>query len=218
MQTRNHGMTRTADIAIIGGGIIGMSCAYELARQSDRRIVLFDKQNPASGTTGGSAGVICLHDMGEIYAYLTLKGYARIQQLHRDYAFNYHPWGLLHVVYEPAALPEAPDAYYQRFARGEKSIYHHELLTRAELLQRYPWIKPERVQGAVFYPNQGFIDPYELVALYERLALETGRVEIHRNTPVLQIRTEGERIKTLVTRRGPWQGGGVWNGGGLWGV
>ncbi len=85
-------MHRHADIAIIGGGIVGMSCAYELARQSDLRIVLFDKQNPGSGTTGGSAGVICLHDMGELYAQLTLLGYARIQQLRHDYGFNYHPW------------------------------------------------------------------------------------------------------------------------------
>ncbi|MDQ2996616.1 MAG: FAD-dependent oxidoreductase, partial [Chloroflexota bacterium] len=92
---------RTADIAIIGGGIIGMSCAYELARQSDRRIVLFDKQNPASGTTGGSAGVICLHDMGALYAQLTLLGYTRIQQLRREHEFGFHPWGVLNVVYAP---------------------------------------------------------------------------------------------------------------------
>ena len=75
---------RTADIAIIGGGIIGMSCAYELARQGVERIVLFDKQNPASGTTGGSAGVVCLHDFDELYACFTLIGYARYQQLRRD--------------------------------------------------------------------------------------------------------------------------------------
>ena len=71
---------RSIDIAIIGGGIIGMSCAYELARQSNLRIALFDKANPASGTTGGSAGVICLHDMGELYAQFTLLGYARVRQ------------------------------------------------------------------------------------------------------------------------------------------
>ena len=61
---------QTADIAIIGGGIIGMTCAYELARQSDARIVVFDKLLPASGTTGGSAGVICWHDMGTLYAHM----------------------------------------------------------------------------------------------------------------------------------------------------
>jgi sarcosine oxidase subunit beta len=209
---------RTADIAIIGGGIIGMSCAYELARRSTQRIVLFDKQNPASGTTGGSAGVVCLHDMGEIYAYLTLKGYARIQQLRQEHQFAFHPWGTLQVVYEPGEFPPPPDEYYRRFARGEDSIYRYEILEKAELLRRYPWIKPARVKGAILYTNQGFLDPYELVALYERLAIATGRVEIHRNTPVLQIRTEGERITTLVTRRGPWQVGEVLNAGGPWGA
>lgn len=210
--------SRSADIAIIGGGIIGMSCAYELARQSDYRIVLFDKQNPASGTTGGSAGVVCLHDMGEIYASLTLLGYARIQQLRRDYDFTYHPWGTLHVAYQPENFPPAPNAYQRRFARGEDSIYQHEILSPATLLARFPWIKAEGVQGGVFYPQQGFIDPYELVALYERLAVETGRVQIQRNTPVLQIRTEGDHIISLATRRGLWQVGQVLNAGGPWGA
>ncbi len=81
---------------------------------------------------------------------------------------------------------------------------------------------PEGIQGAVFYPNQGFIDPYELVDLYEQLAVATGRVQVHRNTPVLQIRkssdAEGSEITTLVTRRGAWQVGTVINAGGPWGA
>jgi len=210
--------SRTADIAIIGGGIIGMSCAYELARQSNLRIVLFDKQNPASGTTGGSGGVICLHDMGEIYAYLTLKGYARIQQLHQEHDFGYQAWGSLAAIYEPGQFPPGPNAYEARFRHGEKSIYDHETLEPKELIRRYPWIKPEGLKGGLVYPNQGFIDPYELVELYEKLAVATGRVTVHRNTPVLQIRTSGDQIQTLVTRRGAWQVGKVINAGGPWGA
>ncbi|HXF60284.1 MAG TPA: FAD-dependent oxidoreductase, partial [Caldilineaceae bacterium] len=208
-----------ADIAIIGGGIIGMSCAYELACQSDQRIVLFDKANPASGTTGGSAGVICLHDMGEIYALLTLLGHARVRQLQRDHGFEFHTWGALSVRYGPGPFPPEPDDYVRRFGHGgADSIYATEILDVDELLRRYPWIKPEGVRGGVFYPNQGFIDPYALVALYEKLALETGRVQVHRNTPVLQIRTEGDAITTLVTRRGAWRVGKVINAGGPWGA
>jgi sarcosine oxidase subunit beta len=195
-----------------------MSCAYELARQSDQRIVLFDKQNPASGTTGGSAGVICLHDMGALYAQLTLLGYARIQQLRQEYDFGFHPWGTLSVIYAPGQFPPPASAYVQRFAYGDDSIYAQELLSPAELTRRYPWIKPDGVLGGVLYPNQGFLDPYALVELYEQLALATGRVEIHRNTPVLQIRTEADRITTLVTRRGAWQVGDVLNAGGPWGA
>ena len=120
MTTHQNNIQRTADIAIIGGGIIGMSCAYELARQSKLRIVLFDKQNPASGTTGGSGGVICLHDMGEIYAYLTLKGYARIQQLHREHNFGYQAWGALGVVYEPGQFPPTAKSIRRTFCPRRK--------------------------------------------------------------------------------------------------
>ncbi len=209
---------RGADVAIIGGGIIGMSCAYELARQGGAHVVLFDKQNPASGTTGGSAGVICLHDMGEIYAYLTLLGFERIQRLRREHGFGFTPWGSLSVVYDPGEFPPPPDEYELRFGGGPESIYHHVALDREDLLRRYPWINPDGVLGGVLYPNQGFIDPYELVELYEGLALETGRVEVHRNTPVLQVRTDGDRITTLVTRRGPWAVEKVLNAGGPWGA
>jgi sarcosine oxidase subunit beta len=210
---------RSADIAIIGGGIIGMSCAYELARQSDTRIVLFDKQNPASGTTGGSAGVICLHDMGQVYAQLTLLGFARIQELRQEHDFGFHPWGSLSLAYDPQPFPPPPNSYQRRFGRGtHDDIYAHELLDADALRQRFPWIKPAGLRGGALYHNQGYLDPYELVALYERLAVATGRVTICRNTPVLQIRNEGDRIATLVTRRGPWQVGSVLNAGGPWGA
>ncbi len=194
-----------------------MSCAYELLKQGSGRIVLFDKYNPASGTTGGSAGVICLHDLGEIYACLTLLGYARIKDLVRNYQLQFQPWGYLKIAYEPGPLPQPKDAFYQRYGAGTESIYRHEVLSREEVLQRFSWLRPEKVLGGVYYPNQGFIDPYGLVALYERLLLETGRFELQRHNPVLQIRTQGERIETLITRKGSWQVDVVTNAGGPWG-
>lgn len=209
----------TTDIAIIGGGIVGLSCAYELARQSDAQITVFDKTTLASGTTAGSAGVICLHNMGEIYASFTLLGHARIRQMQQEYGFAFNTWGALSAIYEPGSFPPPEDLYDKRFGGDDpESIHYKEYVEVDELRRRYPWIKPERLKGGIFYPNQGFIDPYALVALYERLCLETGRVEIRRNTPVLQVRSEGERIASLVTRRGEWRVGEVLNAGGPWGA
>jgi sarcosine oxidase subunit beta len=211
--------SQTADVAIIGGGIVGMSCAYELARQGAGRVVVFDKQIPGCGTTGGSAGVICLHDMGAIYATLTLLGYDRVRQLQREHGFGFRPWGELWVAYEPYDFPpQREDAYHRLLGGGEDSIYHREFLDKEELLRRYPWIKPEGVKGGVLHPNQGFIDPYELVNLYHRLATETGNVEVRHNNPVLQVRRSGERITSLVTRRGEWHVGKVLNAAGPWGA
>lgn len=220
-------MSRTADIAIIGGGIVGMSSAWELARRGAGKVVVLDKQNPASGTTGGSAGVICPVDLGEIYALMNLAGYARIRHLHEDHGLSFSRWGNLRAVYEPDSFPPPPSEYAARFGgEAANSIYTSEVLEVPEVRRRYPWIRPQvtrggvarRLLGAVWYRNQGFIDPYELVSLYERLAVETGRVEVHRNTPVLQIREEGARVRTLVTRRGAFEAGQVLNAAGPWGA
>jgi sarcosine oxidase subunit beta len=196
-----------------------MACAYELARQGAGRVVLFEKQNLVSGTTGGSAGVICMHDMGEIYASLSLVGHARVRQLQRDHGFRFDTWGSLNVYYEPDDVPDVEeDPYQARFGGGEDSLYNYERLEPEELIRRYPWIKAEGVRGGILYGNQGFVDTYELVSLYERLAVETGRVEIRRNTPVLQMRTEGDGVSTVVTRRGQWRVGKVLNAAGPWGA
>ena len=211
-------MSQVADVAVIGGGIIGMSCAYELARQSGLRVVLFDKSNLAGGTTGGSAGVICLHDMGAMYAQLTLAGFARVHELRRDHGLGWHPWGAMGVFYDPHEPPVEPTAYERRFGGGPHDPYAREVLSRADVLRRYPWVKPDRVRGAVVHPNQGFIDPTELVSLYERLAVGTGRVQVRKSTPVLQIRRTGDRVTTVVTRRGAWDVGAVLNAGGPWGA
>ena len=208
----------TTDIAIIGGGIIGMSCAYELARQSDARIVVFDKSLPASGTTGGSAGVICLHDMGALYAQLTLLGFDRVQRLRREHGFNFQAWGCLGFVYEGGVFPQPSTAYEQRFGGGADSIYRREDVDRTALAQRYPWARLDNVLGATLYSNQGYVDTHELVSLYETLAVQTGRVSVQRNAPVLQMRKTGDVVTTVVTRKGAWQVGQVLNAGGPWGA
>jgi sarcosine oxidase subunit beta len=210
---------QTADIAIIGGGIVGLACAYELSHQGAGRIVVFDKMAPASGTTGGSGGVVCRHDFGEIYAVLSLLGHARVCELAKEHEFGYRDWSAIYVVREPASLPSELDAYHRRFSSGgADDLYRHEMLDAATLLARYPWIKPEGIRGGAEFSNEVFVNPHELAMVYGRLAQATGRVEICATTPVLEIRTGGNRIHTVVTRRGAWRVGQVLNAGGPWGA
>jgi glycine/D-amino acid oxidase-like deaminating enzyme len=127
-------MAQTADIASSGGRIVGMRCAGELARQREARIVLFGKTMIAGATTGGSAGVICLHDLGAVYAQPTLLGDARIRELRREHDYAFQPWGALSLVYEGGAWPP-PNPYAARFDDGAPdSIYAHELLDRGAVL------------------------------------------------------------------------------------
>lgn len=210
---------RSVDIAIVGGGIVGMACAYELSRQGAGRIAVFDKMAPASGTTGGSGGVICRHDLGEIYAVLSLLGYARVHELAEEHDFGLRHWDAIYVSREPSIPPAGPGDYHRRFGRpGAKDLYQHEILDARELLERCPWVKPEGIFGAVNYPREGFVNPHELAMVYGRVAQQSGQVEILATNPVLEIRTAGHRVESLVTRRGIWQVGQVLNAAGPWGA
>lgn len=210
-------MANTADIAIIGGGIIGTSCAYELARRGAGKIVLFEKEGPASGTSGRSAGVICRCDLGPIYVRLTQLGYQRIAEFQREHGFRFSPWGTLGVVWEPGHFPPH-DPSAELYAGDPVGVHVREPLERDVLLARFPWIKPDGVLGGVFEPASGFIDPYELIALYRQLLSAMPDVELSYNNPVLQVRRDGERITELATRKGLWQVGTVLNAGGPWGA
>src|SRR5260370_24922958 len=54
-------MTTTADIIIIGGGVMGASIAYHLAKQGDGRVILLERQALCNGTTGRSGAIVTQH-------------------------------------------------------------------------------------------------------------------------------------------------------------
>jgi sarcosine oxidase subunit beta len=208
---------RTAEVAVVGGGILGMACAYELAA-AGAQVVLFERRALAGGTTGGSAGVVCLHDMGELYAVLSLVGYDRVRRLQRDHGYGFHQYGSFGYWRTGEPEPDAgPTAFAAAYDTGPDSIYHRVFLTAREVRSRYGWL-PDDVAGGVLYPNQGFINPYELVDLYAQLGKATGRLTVLPGTPVLAIKHDGTRVTRLVTRRGAFDVGTVVNAAGPWGA
>jgi sarcosine oxidase subunit beta len=219
-------VTNRADVAIVGAGIVGLSCAFELAREGVERIVVFDKGGPVYGTTGGSAGVICPVELGDPYVLMGLLGYERVQQLAGDHGLRFERSGRLQLVYEPDDPAVDRHGVDARFGGDDpRSIHHAEVLDVGGVLEVLPWAKTRAdgdrrrvLAGGRFYPNQGFVNAYELVTAYERLVRASGRVSLQWCTPVLRMERAGDTVASLVTRRGAWQVGQVLNAGGPWGV
>ena len=215
-----------ADIAIIGAGIVGLSCAYELARQGAGQVVVFDKGGPVFGTTGGSAGVICPVELGDPYVLMGLLGYTRVLELASEHGLSFEQRGRLQVFYDPDDPAADRFDLDHRFGGADPhSMHHAEVLDADGVLEILPWAKrhsdasPGReLRGGRFYPNQGFVNAYELVTQYERLALTTGMVSVKWLTPVLRADLAGGSVSSLVTRRGTWTVGQVLNAGGPWGA
>lgn len=208
-------MPNSVDVAIIGGGVVGLGIAYELATRTDLSIAVFDKDGPGSGTSGRSAGVICRHDQGPIYQRLSLVGHARMQRFAEDHGFLFNTWGSLSIIREPDHFPPRSDVPPE-FLESPSGMYVSELLPPAELFERFPWIAADGVVGGVFEPNVGFINPFELIDLYRTLLAERATVSVDYGNPVLELRTDEGKITHLATRRGLWEATTVVNASGAW--
>ncbi len=206
---------KSVDIAIVGAGVVGLSIAYDLSRTTDLRIAVFDKGGPGHGTSGRSAGVICRHDHGPEYQRLSMIGHARMKAFEADHGFAFNAWGVLGVVREPDAFPRIP-ATAPRLGPVPSVMYLDEILTRDELLARFPWIAPEGVLGGVFEPRNGFINPFELIDLYRRLLADRPNVTVDYGNAVLALPHRAGRIDSVLTRRGGYTAGLVINAAGAW--
>jgi sarcosine oxidase, subunit beta len=207
-------VSNRADILIIGAGVVGLGIAYELSNDNDLTVAVFDKEGPGAGTSGRSAGVICRHDQGPIYQRLSLIGHQAMRRFEAEQGFTFNAWGSLNVVRSPGTFP--PQPYGRELVDAPSGMYVEEVLDRAALLERFPWIDGEDVLGGVFEPNVGFINPFELMDLYRSLLDSRGNVTVDYGNPVLELRRTGDRITEVATRRGLWSADVVINASGAW--
>ncbi len=206
---------KTVDIAIVGAGVVGLGIAYELSQSTDLRIAVFDKGGPGHGTSGRSAGVICRHDHGPDYQRLSLIGHARMKTFEAVHGFTFNAWGVLSVIRAPATFPPA-NPMAAALGAVPSGMYLSELLDRDEVLHRFPWLAPDDVLGGVFEPQNGFINPFELIDLYRSLLSQRPNVTVDYGNAVLALPVKNGRIDAVMTRRGRFDAGHVINASGAW--
>lgn len=160
-----------ADLAVIGSGIIGASCAYQAARRG-LRVALFDAGMPATGTSGACDGYVAVSSkkpglMMEL-AVASKRLYPEIvKQLPLDP--EYMPVGGLLVVEDPADL-EALETHVAALRAVDVPM---EYLDRQHLLALEPNLSPE-LHGAWRCPIEAIVNPYRMTLALVAGALEHG--------------------------------------------
>ncbi|WP_163541971.1 NAD(P)/FAD-dependent oxidoreductase [Occultella kanbiaonis] len=210
-------MTRNVDVLIVGGGVVGLAIAIELAADPGLHVTILDKGGPGGGASGRSAGVICRHDQGPSYQRLSLIGHARMKQLARERGLTFNTWGHLEIHRGDAGAPNR-DRFADQFRAAPSGMYESEVLDRASTLKRFGWLAAPGVTGSVFQPHIGFIDPFELIDLYRAMLSDLPNVHLAYGTPVFGFESDGDRITRVLGRRGPWAPGVVINASGAWGA
>jgi dimethylglycine dehydrogenase len=178
-------------VLVIGGGVVGCSCLYHLAKMGLKDVLLLERDELTSGSTWHAAGN--LPTFSTSWSLLKLQKYSA--SLYRELAqsqdnpINYHLTGSVRLAHTRNRMDEFQHVKSMAKANG----LDYDILSPSELKNIYPFIETHDLQGALWDPLDGDIDPSQLTQALARAAREQGGV-IRRHTRVtgLQQRPNGE--------------------------
>ena len=204
----------TADIVIVGGGVMGASAAYHLAKRGMRDIVLLEKENFfGTGATGRCAGGVRYQFSTELNVRLSLESLPMIECFSEEIGqdVNYRPCGYLLI-----ATNEKDAANFQRNVEMQNRLgVQTELLSGDQVRARLPLMKFEDAIAATFNQKDGLVDPNSVVAGYIRAAQKLG-VKALTHTEVTGIDVRGDEVEAVETAQGRIQTRLVLNAAGPW--
>jgi len=204
----------TADIVIIGGGVMGASAAYHLARCGMKNILLLEKDDFfGTGATGRCAGGVRYQFSTDINVRLSIESLPMIERFKDEIGqdVNFRKCGYLLI-----ATNEQIAAAFKHNVEMQNSLgVQTELLSGEEIRARLPMMKFEDAILGTWNPRDGVVDPNSVVAGYVSAAQKLG-VNALSGVEVTGIRVSGDQIETVETSQGLIQTRMILNAAGPW--
>jgi sarcosine oxidase subunit beta len=202
-----------ADVVIIGGGILGLSLAYELARRGTRDVLVLDQAYLNAGASGRNGGGVRAQWSTSDMVTLALRSLALCRRFAVDLGINvwFRPGGYLFL---------APDgAQVARLERNAELHARHGMRTRLlsplETLEVVPQLDPSRFVAASWNPDDGVVFPWPFLWGYATRAEAMG-VKVRTFSRVTGLRRSGDRLTHVETDRGAVACQLVVNAAGAW--
>ena len=200
-------------IVVIGGGAIGCSIAFHLARAGERDVLLLEKSGLTHGCTWHAAGLVgqlrSKRNLTRMMQY-SAELYGRLEA-ETGQAVEWKPVGSLRLAASPARWSEL-----KRMATTARSFgFELHEVSPAEAVKRFPLIDPKGIVGALFVPGDGHVEPSSLTQAYARGA-RSGGVRIVEKVRVTGIEVKGRRAVAVLTDAGRIEAEIVVNAAGLW--
>ncbi len=192
---------KRADVVIIGGGIIGINIAYQLALCGAANVLVLERDTLASGSIGRAMGGIRQQFADELDIRFSLEGV----RFYEQFTGEHNPSRLTSTMpprflqYGYMFLCTTPQSWQvmQRNAALQQSIgVPTQLLTAAEAQQRVPQLIVDDVLGATFCPTDGYSDPVGIIHALAEEARVRG-VTISEHAPVEEIIVEHGRVQAV---------------------
>jgi len=207
-------MPNTADIVVIGGGVMGASAAYHLAKSGMKNIVLLEKEEFfGTGATGRCAGGVRYQFSTEINIRLSLESLPMIERFKDEIGqdINYRQCGYLLV-----ATNEQDVAAFKRNVQLQNSLgVETKFMSGDEVRACLPLMRFDDALAGTFHHKDGLVDPNSVVIGYITAAQKMG-VRTLNVAEVIGINVSGDKVESVETSQGSIKTRMILNAAGPW--
>jgi sarcosine oxidase, subunit beta len=193
-------MVSTADVVIIGGGCMGASVAYHLARRGVTRVVLVERESLlGAGSTGRNAGGVRHQFSTPENVQLSIESIRAIERFRDEVGgeADFHQDGYLFLL----SAPESVETFRHSVTIQRRLGVDVAWLDAGEAAALAPGLRTDGVLAATFCPRDGIADPGGITLGFAKAAQAAG-VSIARETEVTGVRVAAGRVAGVETTRG----------------
>jgi glycine/D-amino acid oxidase-like deaminating enzyme len=202
----------TADVIVIGGGVMGTSIAFNLARRRAGRVVLLEKSTVCSGTSAKSSAIVRTHYTTRPTAVMALLARNIFERWADEVGgeSGFVRTGMLFI-----GPPESRDRVERTLRMNQEVGIEASLIGPAEVREISPHLRIPDGAAVVFEPRSGYGSPHEVASSFARRFTELGG-QLRQSTAVTAIDTRGGQVRGVRTARGDIAAGHVVIAAGPW--
>ncbi|XAZ21975.1 FAD-dependent oxidoreductase [Sinorhizobium sp. B11] len=192
-------MKSHARAVVIGGGVVGVSTLYHLAKKGWGDSVLIERKELTSGSTWHAAGLLPLFNMsysvGQIHKY-SVRFY---QELQEETGMNVGFSKVSNI--RLARTRDRWDEFMYYAGIAETIGVKVNILTPEQVKEIWPLCETDGLLGAIQHPDDGYIQPADLTQALAKGARDRGAT-IYRNTTVTAIEQQADGLWKVTTDKG----------------
>jgi sarcosine oxidase subunit beta len=182
-------MTETADVVIIGSGIVGSSVAYHLAEQGCTNVLVIEREaHQGKGSTGKSMGGVRAQFSTGVNIQMSrysIDFFSRFDEV-VGHPADYRAHGYLFCATNEQHLEYLKTNRERQLALGVENV---ELVSREDIAKFVPQLRVDDIIGGTFCQTDGFVDPHSVMMGFMLNAREGG-VRLWLDTQVIGIDVE----------------------------
>lgn len=197
---------KTSTAVILGGGVIGLSTAYHLARRKFGKIIVVDKGPVGDGSSSRAAGIITgllWSEPGVLARKKSLSLYRELSEELAPHGYRFNDVQCLNL-FDPQSWTER-EALLPLYRRLGAPF---EILTAAEIRECWPTLTPREDFTGVLDPLGGYSEPHEYIPALTARLRDLG-VEFRENEPVTDFILKQDRVVGVKTSKGVIEGDAV---------